>query len=335
MNLAQKIQTKVRRNAVHLYRDIRHGMGLDAGFYQGVKGSRILTYHGICLDDHTRFNTLFLTLKTFERHLQYYTKHFHILSLQDYYDQKFHPDKFNVCLTFDDGFANNYKYVLPLLEKYRVPATFFITAIRQAGYDILWNDFLSIVSKYGPARIGIKDGVFVKDRVNRYYDTNTGIRLADSLRKVGFEQKVVVMGELYPLAPFRENAKDEDYWLQMTEEQIKQMSASPYVTIGSHGYYHNDLANISLEKSIIEIKQSKTYLENIIQKSVDSFAFPYGSYDPDVVNTCINAGYDKLLLLDSLFEQDKENPAMHERFVINPFISVNNQMHATVNRRYE
>jgi peptidoglycan/xylan/chitin deacetylase (PgdA/CDA1 family) len=335
VTIVQKIKSKVRREAIHLYRDMKHGIGADNGFYAGARGSRILIYHGICLTDHTRFNPIFLTAKTFEQHLIYYKKYFNVLSLDDFYAQKFSSNKFNICLTFDDGFANNYHYVLPLLEKYRVPATFFVTAIRGAGYDILWNDFLGIVSKYGPAQIAYNGEVYGKDKFDKYYSLSNGIRLIDTLRSAGFEAKAEMMESLHTLVPFKNNQQDTDYWLQMTEDQITHMAASPYVTIGAHGYYHNDLALIPQEDGIYEIQASKHYLEGLIQKEVNSLAFPYGSYTRTLTEAAKSVGYKQLLAMDFLFTDDKQDPLMRERFTVNPFISPNNQMYATINRQYE
>lgn len=335
MSLTQKIKSKLRREAIHLYRDARHIMGFDADFYAGVRGSRILIYHGICETDHTRFNPIFLQLKTFEQHLIYYKKHFNVVSLNDYYQQRFNPNKFNICITFDDGYANNYRYVLPLLEKYQIPATFFITAIGQAGYDILWNDFLGIVSKYGPEKIIYKGDQYGKDRFDKYYSLTNSGRLVDELRSASFSAKADMMELLYPLFKFKDKPEYADYWLQMTREQIQEMSTSPWVTIGGHGYYHNDLSVNSLPDSIKELQESKTYLEDLIQKPVNSIAFPYGSYTRPLIEAARNIGYDQLLAMDFLFPEDHDDNTMRERFTINPFISPNNQMHATINRRYE
>ena len=34
----------------------------------------------------------------------------------------------NISISFDDGYLNNYEFALPILKKYNIPATFFITS---------------------------------------------------------------------------------------------------------------------------------------------------------------------------------------------------------------
>jgi len=335
MTTAQKVYSKLYRETKYWCRDINHLLGFNERFLKNARGNRIMIYHGICHRDHTRFNPIFLRQKTFESHLKFYKKHFNVISLDDYYQQNFSIHKFNICLTFDDGFANNYKYVLPLLEQYKVPATFFITAIRDAGYDILWNDFLGIVSKYGPKTILYKNEHYHKGRYEKYISTESSNSLVEQLRSAGFNEKAEMMELLYPLVPFKNNVLEEDHWLQMTKDQIRKLADSPFVNVGAHGYYHNDLSRIDLSDATLEMVRCKQFLETITEKQVDSFAFPYGAYTRPVVEEAKKAGYSQLLAMDLHFEEDRYDPAMRERFTVNPFISTVNQMHATVTRRYE
>lgn len=309
--------------------------GLYNNYYKKARGSRILIYHGICLEDHTRFNPIFLKLKTFESHLKFYKRYFNVLSLDDFYNQRFSNDRFNICISFDDGYANNHKYVLPLLEKYQLPATFFITAICEAGYDILWNDFLGIFSKYGPRTLKYKNDSYTRNRFGRYISVTNGKALADILRSGDFDVKKEMMEILSPLISFRKNRKDVDYWLQMTTNQVCELAASKWATIGSHGYYHNDLSRIPLQDARTEMIRSKRFLENIINKEVQALAFPYGAYTKEVVQEAKQAGFSQLLNMDFLFPDDQADTFMRERFTINPFISVHNQMRAIIKGRYE
>jgi peptidoglycan/xylan/chitin deacetylase (PgdA/CDA1 family) len=333
MNILEKIYIKSSRKAHNFFDDALHILGADESTYRQARGSRILIYHGICQDAPTRFNTLFITKTTFEEHLKIYKKHFNTVTLTEFYEQRFSNNKFNICLTFDDGFADNYHYVLPLLEQYQVPATFFVTAISATKYDILWNDFLSITGKLGPAQFMFKNEIYYKNHYGKYANVNS-ITLAEKLRLVGFENKAELLNLMDKLTGFHRDKQYPDYWLQMTAEQVKALSKSRYATIGSHGYYHNDLSRIDTASAEKEMVQSKQYLENLTGKEVNSIAFPYGAYNNNVLQLAKKNGYKHLLATDFNTLKDQDEPALKERLTINPFISTANQMYATIRGEY-
>jgi peptidoglycan/xylan/chitin deacetylase (PgdA/CDA1 family) len=291
-------------------------------------------YHGICQGDPLRFNTLFIRQQTLETHLRLYKKYFNIVSLDDFYRQQFANDRFTICLTFDDGFANNYRYALPLLQQYEIPATFFITGIREAGHDILWNDFLSIITRYGPSRLVYDNRDYIKNH-GRYVSATTGKALADELRLLDFGAKQQLMQSLYRQAGFKNDPAEKDYWQQMNEQQIRELAASPGITIGSHGYYHNDLSAISPQLAKEEMIRSKQWLEQVTGKTIKALAFPYGAYSAAVKEEAKKAGYSQLLATEFLFPGDIYDQTLKQRLTINPFISPINQLHATVNGYYD
>lgn len=331
ISVLNKILSKTSREARYLRGNARHFMGMDAAHFAKARGNRMLVYHGICQKDPLKYNTLFITQKTFEQHLQYYQRYFNVVSLDDYFGRRFSSTKFNICLTFDDGFANNYHYALPLLEQYKIPVTFFVTAIRAAGYDILWNDHLSIAGKYGPPALDFRGERYFKNRYRKYVDAR-GQSLNDKLRQTGFAEKAELMRLLDKLVPFRSKALDTDYWLQMTPGQIQAASTSPYITIGSHGYYHNDLAGIPAEDAVKELTASKHYLESLTGKPINSLAFPYGSYPEKNLHLFKTIGYAQLLATD--LNGNQADSAMWERLTINPFVSITNQMNANIKGSY-
>jgi peptidoglycan/xylan/chitin deacetylase (PgdA/CDA1 family) len=67
----------------------------------------------------------------------------------------------------------------------------------------------------------------------------------------------------------------------MTVEQLKDMSRS--FDIGAHTGNHIKLAEASYDVFADEIKNSKNYLEELLDREVVFFAYPHGSYNRKVV----------------------------------------------------
>jgi peptidoglycan/xylan/chitin deacetylase (PgdA/CDA1 family) len=318
-----------RRKGIYAYHDIRDLLGRPHSF-KSARGARIVVYHGICQSDHLRFNNIFLTQKTFEEQLKLFKKYFNVVSLDDYYAGRFSDDRFNICIQFDDGYSNQLHYALPLLEQYELPAGFFITAIREAGYDILWNDFHGLLCRFGPKELQFRGERFRKKQglFPSYVSVTSGTGLRETLMPQGFEPKAALIREFAPFLPLHEH---EDYWLQLSPDQIKTLAASKWVTIGAHGYYHNDLSKIPIADAEAEIAGSRRFLENIIGKEVKALAFPYGFYTTALVDVAKKAGFNQILPL-GIHHAD---PVLRERVIINPYVSVTNQLLNLIKKRYD
>jgi peptidoglycan/xylan/chitin deacetylase (PgdA/CDA1 family) len=96
----------------------------------------ILMYHHIA---ETKSEGLTISAAVLEAQFKflaengYHTYHFNeLLTLKEL------PSKKNVMITFDDGFVSQLSYAVPLLKKYKLKATFFIT-LKHIGKTDAWN----------------------------------------------------------------------------------------------------------------------------------------------------------------------------------------------------
>ncbi|MEM3434360.1 MAG: polysaccharide deacetylase family protein, partial [Candidatus Methanomethyliaceae archaeon] len=71
------------------------------------------------------------TPELFEKHLLWLREHCELIRMCEALQVARNVDASGsprVAITFDDGYADNYEYAFPLLYKYEIPATFFLTA---------------------------------------------------------------------------------------------------------------------------------------------------------------------------------------------------------------
>jgi peptidoglycan/xylan/chitin deacetylase (PgdA/CDA1 family) len=62
-------------------------------------------------------------------------------------------------------------------------------------------------------------------------------------------------------------------------------------SIGSHSYTHSLLTQLNEEQSTHEIVDSKVYLEEEFQTSINSFAYPMGKYNELIISEVRSSGY--------------------------------------------
>jgi peptidoglycan/xylan/chitin deacetylase (PgdA/CDA1 family) len=318
----------------------------DAAFSVGLRraehlfsrcsGQRILTYHGIDRAGRLDLNARFISAKKFEEHIRYLSEYTNIITLDDYFHQRFDEQTYNIAITFDDGYRNNLEYGLPILEKYHVPATIFVTPVALCGTDALWMDILDIVSVYGPDSLTIQGEIYYRKkwRHTNYYIDSDGNKLVHKAQKQLAHFAAAMMLELRQyLSPAQWEAMS-DYWHLLDANMLRQMAAAPLVSIGAHGLTHQDLALAPESEVLEELKQSKTLLETCIGRPVFQLAYPFGTYRRSVVDLARTVGYTQQYALDFLFDDDHSDTDMRARFGINPYLSTNNQWLALRRGKY-
>lgn len=65
-------------------------------------------------------------IEEFERQVTYVTSRFRLVRLSDLLEAPDHAEAPTACLTFDDGYLDNYEKTLPILERAGVKGTFFL-----------------------------------------------------------------------------------------------------------------------------------------------------------------------------------------------------------------
>jgi peptidoglycan/xylan/chitin deacetylase (PgdA/CDA1 family) len=180
-----------------------------------------------------------------------------------------------ICVTFDDGYADNERYALPILQKYRIPATVFVsTGFLNGGR--MWNDsVIELLRNYPGQHLDLREL-----GLENYSVESQAQRLAavDSIiRKIKHLDPAVRAGLVAGIEKHGSALPDD---LMMTDAQIQAL-ARGNVTIGAHTVNHPILSSVSTQRAREEIQGSKKYLEALLQRPVEAFAYPNGRPDAD------------------------------------------------------
>jgi len=177
----------------------------------------------------------------------------------------------SACVTFDDGYADNFAVALPILRRRRVPATFFLaTGFIDGGR--MWND--SVIETIRRAQGDTLDARCVG--LGTLSISTIGLRrqaierLLAALKYLPLEERQRRAEELGA-----ETARSLPFDLMMTAEQVRHLCASD-MEIGAHTVTHPILTQLNSERANSEIRDSKRRLEAITGNSVTLFAYPNG-----------------------------------------------------------
>lgn len=235
----------------------------------------ILLYHRV-LDEPDPLSPYELHIQRFDNQMKWVNRFFNVLDLAEAID-KLQSNRLPpraLCITFDDGYRDNHKNALPILEKYGLTATFFI-ATGFLNNGIMWNDLvIESLRKTKLEKIDLNDfGLACFDIQDNKVECLKNI--INELKYLSFDERTQVVTEI----PRILGVSRPDN-LMMTEDEVKLLHHRG-MGIGGHTVNHPILSKVDAQQACKELEDGKKALEQLISGEISLFAYPNGKPEQD------------------------------------------------------
>ena len=261
----------------------------------------ILRYHSISADQEGPeyiSASISVPVTAFEQQIRHISRYYQCISLDDAVTSltlgpPLPPRA--VAVTFDDGYQDNYRYALPILVRYRVPATIYLVSSTLSDRRILWTSRLrGALNRYRRSELALPGLVgsplpFHTETARASSArilTNILNQMPMTVRDRWVEQIAATTGAPTPPAV--------DEWF-LTLKQISEMRCNGIV-FGAHTITHPNLPGIPPEEARSEISRSRADLERLLGVEVTHFSYPNSGalhlhFNDFVVGCVREAGY--------------------------------------------
>lgn len=216
---------------------------------------------------------------TFEAQIQYLRKHYRIVSLSELLQGISEPwsTQPSVAITFDDGYADLYTEAFPILRRYSVPATIFLTVGSIESGQVAWYDRIFVIFQVVPAM----DLTLPLNPPRRVRLGTPEERLHAAVEFISLMRKLPVAEQRAYCESLESGVdlpKDALAGRMLSWERIREMHRAG-ISFGAHTMTHSVVSRLSSSELEWELGESKRLLEQRLQHRVLDFAFPFGKLD--------------------------------------------------------
>jgi len=198
-------------------------------------------------------------------------------------------------ITFDDGFANNFFTASPVLEKYNIPAIFYITSSFVSENYSPWIDRLErLFDNTNEGEVQL----YWDDSPRKFHSADDKIHLLEEVRTYIKKNSHINPDEFvkeihHQLETPETFSSSHELDLKLNDEQIKELSEKALFTIGGHTVSHRIMSFLDLETLDFEINDCLNYLGKIIGNRPVHFSYPEGlkhCFNTQVIKALKNQG---------------------------------------------
>lgn len=271
---------------------IAHAAG---GFsaYHALRNDRaltVLTFHRVLPPSDPRAHDAdpewTISLDAFTDCVAFSRKHFNVVSLDEVLEARRRGGALPprpALLTFDDGWADNAEYAVPVLEAYKIPAVIFVASDAIGARAPFWREGLRAAARGGRLDDVIWDALWTSvDRAPPRRSDEALEALLSHLFALGRAKRDDV------LAPWCSRLEDGRRHM-MTIDELRNVCARG-IAIGAHGRTHEPLS--LCEDLDDELIQPRQRLGELLGVPVTTLALPHSRFTPEVLWRAERAGYE-------------------------------------------
>ena len=220
-----------------------------------------------------------LPTAVFESQINYLRNHYRIVSLVEMIEEMNAPVNSDpaVAITFDDGYADLYTQAFPVLQKYKVPATVYLTAGAIETGKVAWYDRVFVAFQVAPSL-----------EFELPFDPPRQVKLSTPRERLKVAVEFITLMRKLPAAEWRNRVAKLEAAISLPRKsmmnrmlswpQIRMMSDGG-VSFGAHTMTHPVVSRLDETELSVELGDSKKLIENRLQQPVLDFAFPFGKAD--------------------------------------------------------
>jgi peptidoglycan/xylan/chitin deacetylase (PgdA/CDA1 family) len=233
----------------------------------------------------------------FDWQMRYLREHLNPVALSDliaYLDEGAPLPPAAVAVTFDDGFADTYRYAFPVLKRYAIPATVFVSTGYVDSREPFWFELAAyLVYRLDPHALCVPGGPSFPAGDSREARTRSLRQLHGILKDLPNAERLALITDWTHRFADRIAHDAAGHSQPISWLQVQEMAGSG-IEFGSHTVTHPNLTCISNQDLETELRTSKQTLEDKLQRAVASIAYPIGTpstFNTDVIEAIERHGY--------------------------------------------
>jgi peptidoglycan/xylan/chitin deacetylase (PgdA/CDA1 family) len=254
----------------------------------------VLGFHRVLASkDLARSNSLdsiVMRQETFAKVLEFLSKRYCALSLEMFLNDgslAANHSKPRCLITFDDGWKDTYTTAYPLLKRFKMPVTIFLTAGFIDGQKTFWTEQLAHAWRDASVR---QQACSQLERSSLDCGADTRLEeIVEYLKHMPSTQRERILTHLLPTEGTGDLADEADQ--MMTWHQVREMSQDG-INFGAHTVTH-PLLTFEEDATVEgELRQSKQTIEEKLGKRVRAFAYPNGNWDKRIRRWVEQVGFE-------------------------------------------